>query len=143
MLTALIRTMRPRQWSKNIFIFAALVFDKQLLNKGAFLHTLAGVALFCLISSAVYIFNDISDVKEDREHPRKKDRPIASGKLPLGAAWAAGILLVACTLGLAWFFLPRTFAAVLLIYFVLNIAYTKWLKHIPIVDVLVLAAGFV
>ncbi len=143
MIIALIKTMRPRQWSKNIFIFAALVFDKQLLNTGAFLHTLAGVALFCLISSAVYIFNDISDVKEDREHPKKKDRPIASGKLPLGAAWVAGILLVVGTLGLAWFFLPRAFVAVLLIYFVLNIAYTKWLKHIPIVDVLVLAAGFV
>jgi 4-hydroxybenzoate polyprenyltransferase len=143
MLTALIKTMRPRQWSKNIFIFAALVFDKQLLKTDAFLHTLEGVALFCLISSAVYIFNDISDVKEDREHPRKKDRPIASGKLPLGAAWAAGILLVVSTLGLAWFFLPRAFSVVLAIYFVLNIAYTKWLKHIPIVDVLVLAAGFV
>jgi len=143
MLTALVKTMRPRQWSKNIFIFAALVFDKQLLNPDAFLHTLAGVVLFCLISSAVYVFNDISDVKEDREHPRKKGRPIASGKLPLGAAWAAGILLVAGTLALAYFFLPVAFTAVLTIYFVLNIAYTKWLKHIPIVDVLVLAAGFV
>src|SRR5690349_13307561 len=107
MLTALIKTMRLRQWSKNIFIFAALVFDKQLRNLDAVLNTVAGVALFCLISSAVYIFNDISDVKEDREHPKKKDRPIASGKLPLGAAWVAGILLVAVSLGLAWFFLPR------------------------------------
>jgi 4-hydroxybenzoate polyprenyltransferase len=143
MLTALIKTMRLRQWSKNIFIFAALVFDKQLLRTDAFLNTLAGVALFCLISSAVYVFNDISDLQADREHPKKRDRPIASGKLPLGVAWGAGILLVVLSLGLAWFFLPRAFSMVLVIYFVLNIAYTKWLKHIPIVDVLVLAAGFV
>jgi 4-hydroxybenzoate polyprenyltransferase len=143
MLNALIRTMRPRQWSKNIFIFAALVFDKQLLNVDAFLRTLAGFALFCLISSSVYIFNDIADVEADREHPQKKSRPIASGRLPVRAAWVAGILLVVITLGLAYFFLTPGFLAVLVVYFLLNLAYTKWLKHIPIVDVLVLAAGFV
>jgi 4-hydroxybenzoate polyprenyltransferase len=143
MLNALIRTMRPRQWSKNIFIFAALVFDKQLLNVDAFLRTLAGFALFCLISSSVYIFNDIADVEADREHPQKKSRPIASGRLPVRAAWVAGILLVVITLGLSYFFLTPGFLAVLVVYFLLNLAYTKWLKHIPIVDVLVLAAGFV
>jgi 4-hydroxybenzoate polyprenyltransferase len=143
MLNALIRNMRPRQWSKNIFIFAALVFDKQLLNPQAFLRTLAGFALFCLISSSVYIFNDIADVEADREHPQKKSRPIASGRLPVSAAWVAGILFVAITLSLAYFFLTPGFVAVLVMYFLLNLAYTKWLKHIPIVDVLVLAAGFV
>ncbi len=143
MLNALIKTMRPRQWSKNIFIFAALVFDKQLLNVDSFLRTLAGFALFCLISSSVYIFNDIADVQADREHPQKKSRPIASGTLPVSAAWAAGILFVIVTLGLAYFFLTAGFVAVLVVYFLLNLAYTKWLKHIPIVDVLVLAAGFV
>ena len=142
MLTALLKTMRPRQWSKNVFIFAALVFDKQLLDPVAFLRTLAGFVLFCFISSSVYIFNDLADVEADRQHPEKKNRPIASGKLSVGAAWVAGITLVLFTLGAAYF-LARGFEAVLIIYFLLNIAYSKWLKHIPIIDVLVLAACFV
>ncbi len=142
MLTALIKTMRPRQWTKNVFIFAALVFDKQLFNVDAFLRTLAGFALFCLISSSVYIFNDIADVEADRQHPEKKNRPIASGKLPVRAAWIAGIALVAITVGISYFLAPG-FEAVVVFYFLLNVAYSKWLKHIPIVDVLVIAAGFV
>jgi len=142
MLTALLKTMRPRQWSKNIFIFAAVVFDKQLFILDSFLRTLAGFGLFCLISSSVYIFNDLADVEADRQHPEKKDRPIASGKLSVGAAWAAGISLVLVALAGAYF-LARAFAGVLLVYLLLNLAYSKWLKHIPIIDVLVLAAGFV
>jgi 4-hydroxybenzoate polyprenyltransferase len=142
MLTALLKTMRPRQWPKNIFIFAALVFDKQLLNAEAFLRTLAGFVLFCLISSSVYIFNDLADVEADRQHPDKKNRPIAAGKLPVSVAWFAGIGLVIVALSLAYLLAPN-FAAVLFIYFLLNIAYSKWLKHIPIIDVFVIAAGFV
>ncbi len=142
MLTALLKTMRPRQWTKNIFIFAALVFDKQLLNAESFLRTLAGFGLFCLISSSVYIFNDLADVEADRQHPEKKNRPIAAGKLPVSAAWIAGIILVLITFGLAYLLAPG-FEAVVAIYFILNMAYSKWLKHIPIIDVLIIAAGFV
>ncbi|WKZ36892.1 MAG: decaprenyl-phosphate phosphoribosyltransferase [Anaerolineales bacterium] len=142
MLTALIRTMRPRQWTKNVFIFAALVFDKQLLSADSFLRTLAGFALFCLISSSVYIFNDLADVEADRQHPEKKNRPIASGKLPVNVAWFAGIALVVITFSFSYLLTPG-FEAVVIIYFLLNMAYTKWLKHIPIIDVLVIAAGFV
>src|SRR5258706_849890 len=142
MLIALLKSMRLSQWSKNVLIFAALVFDKQLLHADAFLQTLAGFALFCLISSAVYIFNDLADVEADREHPEKKHRPIASGKLPVSAAWISGIVLVVITLGLGYF-LTAGFEAVLIVYFLLMIVYSKWLKHIPIVDVFVLAAGFV
>jgi len=142
MLSALLKTMRPRQWPKNIFIFAALVFDKQLLIRDSFLRTLSGFALFCLISSSVYIFNDLTDVEADRKHPDKKHRPIASGKLPVGVARAAGTLLVAGTLLLGYLLSPA-FALVMAIYFLLNLAYSKWLKHIPILDVLILAAGFV
>ncbi len=142
MLTALIKTMRPRQWSKNVFIFAALVFDKQLLSAEAFLRTLAGFVLFCFISSTVYIFNDLADVEADRQHPDKKHRPIASGKLPVSVAWIAGIVLVIVTLGAAYFLAPG-FDAVLAVYFLLNMAYSKWLKHIAILDVLIIAAGFV
>ena len=143
MLKALIKTMRPRQWvTKNIFIFAAIVFDKQLFVLDSFLRTLAGFALFCLISSSVYIFNDIADVEADRQHPEKKNRPIPSGKLPIPAAWTAGVLLAAVTLG-AGYLLAPSFGYVMGLYFLLIMVYSKWLKHIPIVDVLVISAGFV
>ena len=142
MFRALVKTMRPRQRSKNVFIFAALVFDKQLLVMNSLLRTLGGFVLFCLISSAVYIFNDLADVEADREHPDKRNRPIASGQLPTGVAWAAGILLVVLSVGLGTLLAPA-FAMVVAGYFLLNIAYSKWLKHILILDVLILAAGFV
>lgn len=142
MLTALLKTMRPRQWSKNVFIFAALVFDKQLFVVDSFLRTLAGFALFSLISSSVYIFNDLADVEADRQHPEKKNRPIASGKLPVSAAWVAGIVIVLVTFALAWLLSPG-FELVVVLYFVINMAYSKWLKHIAILDVLIIAAGFV
>ena len=142
MLNALFKTMRPRQWTKNVFIFAALVFDKQLFIVDSFLRTLAGFALFCLISSCVYIFNDLADVEADRQHPEKKNRPIASGKLPVSAAWTAGIVFVIVALGLAYLLAPA-FAVVVATYFVLNLAYSLWLKHIAILDVLIISAGFV
>ncbi|OIN97079.1 MAG: decaprenyl-phosphate phosphoribosyltransferase [Anaerolineae bacterium CG1_02_58_13] len=142
MLTALLKTMRPRQWTKNAFVFFALVFDKQLLQLPAFLNTLAGFALFCLVSSAVYIFNDLADLEADRQHPEKKKRPLPSGQLPQGAAWTAGVLLAAVTLPLGWLLSPF-FAGVLAFYFLINLAYSRWLKHVPILDVMIVAAGFV
>jgi len=143
MLKALLKTMRPRQWvTKNVFIFAALVFDKQLLNPSAFLRTLAGFGLFCLISSSVYIFNDLADVEADRQHPEKKNRPIASGRLPVPVAWTAGILLATVTLVTGYLLAPA-FGYVIGLYFLINMAYSKWLKHIPIIDVFVISAGFV
>lgn len=142
MLNALFKTMRPRQWTKNVFIFAALVFDKQFFIVAPFLKTLAGFALFCLISSTVYIFNDLADIEADRKHPEKKNRPIPSGKLPVSVAWTAGIVLVVVTLGIGYWLSPG-FAAVMGAYFVINLAYSKWLKHVPILDVLIIATGFV
>ncbi|MFN8384712.1 MAG: decaprenyl-phosphate phosphoribosyltransferase [Anaerolineales bacterium] len=142
MLTALFKTMRPRQWTKNVFIFAALVFDKQLFHLEAFLRTLAGFALFCLISSCVYIFNDIADVEADRQHPEKKNRPIPSGKLPISVAWVAVIVMVSITFGVAYVLAPG-FGWVIAAYFLINLAYSKWLKHIPILDVFIIATGFV
>jgi 4-hydroxybenzoate polyprenyltransferase len=137
-----LKTMRPRQWTKNAFLFAALVFDNKLFHLSDFLRTLAGFGLFCLISSAVYIFNDLLDVQADRQHPVKKNRPIASGSLPVPVAVVMGMLLVvgAMTGG---YFLAWQFGLTLLIYFAMMLAYSKWLKHIPILDVLILAAGFV
>ena len=143
MLTALIKTMRPRQWvTKNIFIFAALVADRQLFKPEAFLRTLAGFALFSLISSCVYIINDLADVEADRQHPEKKNRPIASGKLPVSVAITAAVVFVIITFVLAYLLAP-SLLAVIGGYFVINLAYSKWLKHIPILDVLIISTGFV
>lgn len=142
MLKALIKTMRPRQWTKNGFIFFGLIFDKQLFSVQPFLRTLEGFALFCLISSAVYLFNDIADVEADRNHPEKKFRPIASGKLPIQVAWTAALLLTAIAIPLG-FILSPVFALVLTVYLVINLLYSRWLKHVSILDVLIISSGFV
>jgi 4-hydroxybenzoate polyprenyltransferase len=141
MLRALLKTMRPRQWTKNAFIFASLVFDGKLFHLTDFLRTLAGFGLFCIISSAVYIFNDILDLEADRQHPVKRNRPIASGRLPIPVAIGVGSLFALGTL-VAGYFLAWQFALVLLAYFIMMLVYSKWLKHIPILDVMILAAGF-
>lgn len=133
--------MRPKQWAKNVFIFTALVFDRKLTDIPAFLTTLAGAAIFSLIASAVYIFNDIADCESDKQHPTKKNRPIASGKLPLKTAWAAAIVLLLIAFPLA-FLLDPAFLAICLVYFVLNMLYSAKLKHIPLIDVLVLASFY-
>jgi 4-hydroxybenzoate polyprenyltransferase len=142
MLRALLKTMRPRQWPKNAFLFAALVFDGKLLRLPDLSRTFAGFVLFCLISSSVYIFNDLMDVEADRLHPVKKNRPIASGKLPVPTAVAAGTILALFSVGLG-FLLAWQFALTVLVYFCMIMVYSKWLKHVPILDVLILAAGFV
>jgi 4-hydroxybenzoate polyprenyltransferase len=142
MLKALIKTMRLRQWTKNGFVFFGLIFDKQLFIVDSFLRTLAGFFLFCLISSAVYLLNDISDVEADRKHPDKKHRPIASGQLPLNVAGAAALILIVISLSAAYFLEPAL-AIILAIYLGVNLLYSNWLKHVPILDVLIISAGFV
>lgn len=142
MFKALIKTMRPRQWPKNGFIFFGLIFDKRLFVLEPFLVTVAGFFLFCLISSAVYLFNDVTDVEADRNHPEKKFRPIASGELPVGVALAAVVILLLLVLPLAYLLSPW-FALLLAVYFSNNVLYSRWLKHIPILDVLILSSGFV
>lgn len=142
MLSALIKTMRPRQWTKNGFIFFALIFDKQLFLVEPFLRTVAGFFLFCLISSAVYLFNDITDLEADRNHPEKKFRPIASGKLPVSVAFAIGVLLTLIAIPLGYLLSP-VFALLLTVYFANNVLYSRWLKHVSILDVLIVSSGFV
>ena len=142
MISALLKTMRLRQWTKNGFVFFALIFDGQLFQREPFLNTLAGFFLFCLISSAVYLFNDIVDVEADRQHPEKQNRPIASGRLPLNVAWFAALALVVIALSLAWFRSPL-FAGIIAAYFSINLLYSLWLKHVPILDVLIISSGFV
>jgi len=142
MLKYILKAMRPRQWTKNAFIFAALVFDRKLLNLHAFLQTLAAFVLFCLLSSSVYLINDILDRESDRAHPIKKNRPIASGNLPVSLALATGIFLLLVSLTGA-FLLSHGFFFISLVYFTLNLIYSIWLKLIPIIDVLVIASCFV
>jgi 4-hydroxybenzoate polyprenyltransferase len=142
MLKALIRAMRPRQWTKNVFIFAALVFDGQLTQRGPLLRTVAGFVLLCLISSAVYIFNDVADVEADRQHPTKRRRPIAAGQLSISFALAFGVVLAVFSLA-ASFALEPAFGGIVALYFVINLLYSFWLKHAPIIDVMIVAAGFV
>lgn len=142
MFKALIKTMRPRQWTKNGFIFFGLIFDKQLFMPEPFLRTVAGFFLFCLISSAVYLFNDIADVEADRNHPEKKSRPIASGELPVRVASTTAMLLAFLTIPLGYLLSPL-FAVILAIYLVTNLLYSRWLKHVAILDVLIISSGFV
>jgi len=142
MLRAIIKTMRIKQWTKNVFVLAALVFDRQLTNPNSLARSLEGFFLFCLLSSCVYIINDIMDVEADRLHPTKKNRPIASGKLSKSAAIIVTIILLLITFPVAYW-LSTGFFIIALIYFIVNLAYSLWLKHIPLVDVLILSSGFV
>ena len=142
MLIALIKAMRPRQWVKNILIFAALVFDRKIGYPSALLSTIAGAILFSLIASAIYLINDISDVEEDRNHPTKKNRQIASGKLPIPTARFAALLLLVVSLALAYLLSPE-FSLICLVYICSNLSYSLWLKHIPLIDVLALASFYV
>src|SRR5688500_2542322 len=142
MLRALLKSMRLRQWTKNAFIFFGLIFDKQLFSFTPFLRTLAGFFLFCLISSAVYILNDITDIEADRQHPEKKYRPPTSSVLPVRLALVAAIVLALIALLLGYWMAPA-FAGILAIYLILNVLYSLWLKHVPILDVLIISSGFV
>src|SRR3990172_8617809 len=141
-LRALIKTMRPRQWAKNILIFVPLVFDRKLDDIPALLRTLAGFALFCLVASIVYILNDLADLEADRTHPNKRTRPLASGALRIPVARQVVILMALVAFPLAYFLSPA-FALLLLGYLALNMAYSNWLKHIPLIDVFILASFYV
>ena len=141
-LRALVKTMRPKQWFKNVVVYAPLVFDEKLFRPGLFLNTTIAFALFCLISSTVYIINDLADIEKDRLHPKKRTRPLAAGQLSPTVAIAAAVLFILVSIPAA-LWLNRAFSVILFSYLVLNIAYSFYLKNIVIVDVLVIAAGFV
>lgn len=141
MLRALLKTMRPRQWPKNAVVFAALVFDVKLFNPAYLGLTVAAFALLCLLSSSVYIINDLVDIEKDRQHPTKRFRPLAAGALPKSAAAAAAVLFLAAAIG-GSFVLTAPFGALALLYLIVNLLYSFWLKHIVILDVLLISAGF-
>jgi 4-hydroxybenzoate polyprenyltransferase len=142
MFLALIKNMRPKQWAKNVLIFAGLIFDRQLTVLPALEKTLIGFVLFCLLTSSIYLINDLVDLQADRKHPKKKHRPLASGKLPIWLAISAVVVvMLAAFVGGYW--LSPAFALACFIYVALNLAYSFWLKHLPIIDVIVLAGFYV
>jgi len=143
--------MRPKQWPKNLVVFAGLIFAQKIFTAAGgtlvihwipILRSLGAFAAFCLVSSATYLLNDVYDREADRIHPTKRNRPIASGALPVSSAVIASILLFLVGLG-GSFLLSWKLLAVLLGYLILTVAYSARLKHVVIIDVLILAVGFV
>jgi len=139
---AYLRLLRPHQWVKNVFVFAGLVFGHRLTDVPSVLLTLAGFASLCLVSSAVYVINDVHDREEDRVHPRKRERPIAAGviSVPTGLVIAATLLFFG--LGFGWLLRPQ-FGMVALTYLLIQVGYTFGLKHAVILDVITIGLGFV
>jgi 4-hydroxybenzoate polyprenyltransferase len=141
-LSGLIRLMRPRQWVKNAFVFAPLFFTPQAMSVGAVMATIFAFISFCCVSSGVYCLNDLRDRESDRMHPKKRQRPLASGQVTAPAAVVLAICLLASGFALSTLTIPPV-AVVLIVYVVVNIAYSLALKNIAIIDVLIISFGFV
>ncbi|MBC7362865.1 MAG: decaprenyl-phosphate phosphoribosyltransferase [Candidatus Aminicenantes bacterium] len=140
-MLVIFETLRPKQWIKNFFVFVPLVFSEKLFNPSAFITTLKAFFSFCLISGALYTFNDLCDLEEDRLHPVKRNRPLASGRLKKSTA----ILIAAISASLSFtlaFSINRAFVSIILAYLLLQILYSLKLKHLVIIDIFSVAAGF-
>jgi 4-hydroxybenzoate polyprenyltransferase len=139
---SLVKALRPQQWVKNLFVLAPLLFSQNLFAPLALGRALAAFFLFCLASSSVYLLNDIRDREQDRQHPQKRHRPIASGELSVRLAASMTVLLFLSSAVGAWIMSPAL-ALVLLAYCSINLLYSTWLKHQVILDVFAIASGFV
>ncbi len=139
---AYLQLLRPAQWAKNIFLFAGLVFGMKLTDSGSILLAVLGFCCFCLLSSTVYVVNDLHDREEDRHHPRKRNRPLASGRVSVGAAVTMALALFVIGLG-GSFFLGRPFFLIAACYLLLQSFYTFLLKHQVLMDVIIIGLGFV
>ncbi len=140
-IVAAIQALRPKQWTKNALLFAALLFSFEFNDTEQVLRTLWGFGCFCLISSTGYIFNDLRDREADARHPKKSKRPIASGRLPVGAAWVEMAVVFAVGAAAA-FLLSWQFGLVAMLYFTSTMSYTLYFKHQVILDIMFIAAGF-
>jgi 4-hydroxybenzoate polyprenyltransferase len=142
MFNAIFKEMRIRQWIKNSFVFIPLVFDRQLFTVDSLVRVVLGFILFCFISSSIYFINDIMDIEADKKHPKKRFRPIASGLIPIPLAWGFAAFF---SLGpiIASLYLSKIFSIILVTYFVINLAYSLRLKHVALIDVMIIATGFV
>jgi 4-hydroxybenzoate polyprenyltransferase len=134
--------LRPKQWTKNLLVFASLIFSIKVVTGLMLLRCIAGFMLFCLVSGCVYVLNDYCDRETDGKHPDKRHRPIASGRLKPKRALLFGGILLLSSLSVA-FVLEPWFCLLLLGYFIINVAYSIKLKHVVIVDIMVIAIGFV
>src|SRR5438876_631525 len=142
LLLNLLISLRPGQWTKNLLVFAGLLFGLQLLNSAAVARAMAAFVTFCALSGVVYLINDVLDRESDRQHPHKANRPIASGALPVAVAIGAAVALTVAALATA-VFLGGRFAAVAIAYLTLLALYSGFLKHIVIIDVLTIAMAYV
>lgn len=138
----LLKTMRPKQWTKNLIVFAGLIFSQTAFEEGNFMLSLYAFFIFCLLSGSVYLINDLVDVQKDRAHPEKRRRPIASGELGVSAAVIGAAAAALFSLAGA-FVLDLELGLIALIYFLTTLSYTFKLKNIVIIDVIVIAIGFV
>ncbi len=139
---ALVQSMRPKQWTKNLIVFAALIFDLQLDNPGRVLLAFLAFGCFCLASGSVYIINDLLDREADRRHPLKRNRPIAAGRLPARVALMTATASIILAPAIAFFLRPG-FGLIIACYIALMLGYSLWIKHLVILDVFTIAAGFV
>jgi len=144
---ALLKLLRPAQWTKNVFVFAPVFFGGRLLHVSALLSAFAAFVAFCLIASSVYCVNDVLDAEVDRAHPEKRNRPVASGAVSVKTAYTLAAACLLLSVASTFFFLggdaKLTVMAVVLIYYLINIAYCVKLKHYTIIDVVIIAVGFV
>ena len=142
MIVDYVREIRPRQWTKNLALFAGVIFARKFFEAESAIKAVLAFIDFCLVSSAIYLINDIKDIESDRLHPIKKDRPIAAGRISVGAAWTAAVIFAIAALTLGYLLNYQFFIFVTLYFFVM-VAYSFFLKHIVIVDIMVIAGGFV
>ncbi len=141
-VSGLFRLLRPKQWTKNLLLFAALLFSFEEIRAETILATLLGFILFSLVAGCVYILNDFVDRDRDRQHPVKKYRPMASGQVNPSHALLFGIILLILSVGTAFMMNPL-FGVLCIVYFLLNVSYSFVLKHLVILDMMTIAAGFV
>ena len=136
-----LKALRPHQWIKNLFVLAALVFSKHIFDPDYMIQAGLAFVSFCLISSATYLFNDIQDRENDRNHPEKRHRPIASGALGVSTAFVIALIMALVAVWLA-FGIQLYFGFILIFYILLNLGYSLGLKHVVILDVMIIASGF-
>ncbi|MGE5629429.1 MAG: decaprenyl-phosphate phosphoribosyltransferase [Solirubrobacterales bacterium] len=140
---ALLKLMRPKQWTKNFFVFAAIIFSGNFLNVHILKINILTFILFCLTSSAIYVLNDIVDIEKDKIHPDKKKRPLPSGRISKNTAIIFDLLLIVSVGVVSWLYIDIKILGIFTVYFIVNIFYSFVLKNVVIIDVMIITFGFV
>jgi 4-hydroxybenzoate polyprenyltransferase len=139
---ALLKALRPKQWAKNGLLWAALLFSQKYTDVDAVMKVALGTALFSMLSSAGYLFNDLRDIESDRKHPEKRFRPLAAGHVPPQLAWATSAVFLVVGVAGSFLLLPQRFGIAAVCYLVITLSYSSWFKHVVLLDVMLLASGF-